>query len=48
MKEVVDNDRDSRGPTDDILIYSTVRYLDYEGELCVVIGRDCKNITAGE
>ncbi|KAH7176126.1 fumarylacetoacetate hydrolase family protein [Dactylonectria macrodidyma] len=36
------------GPEDDIHVHAIARLLDYEGELCVVIGRDCKNISEEE
>ncbi|KAJ5390455.1 uncharacterized protein N7496_001523 [Penicillium cataractarum] len=32
------------GPDEDIHVHPTARCLDYEGELCIVIGRDCKNL----
>ncbi|KAE8366465.1 fumarylacetoacetate hydrolase family protein [Aspergillus caelatus] len=33
------------GPYDDILTDSSCTNLDYEGELCVIIGKDCKDFT---
>lgn len=34
------------GPYDDIKVDPQCHNLDYEGELCVVIGKDCKNFNA--
>ena len=34
------------GPYDDIHVNSKCEYLDYEGELGVIIGKDCKNYDA--
>ncbi|GAB1218323.1 hypothetical protein ATERTT37_007577 [Aspergillus terreus] len=37
---------DPFGPYDDVHVHpDATSKLDYEGELCVVIGKDCKNIT---
>lgn len=35
------------GPYDPILVDSRCTDLDYEGELCIVLGADCKNFTKG-
>lgn len=34
------------GPFEDIPVHPEARELDYEGELCIVIGKDVKNLTA--
>ncbi|RHZ52052.1 hypothetical protein CDV55_102432 [Aspergillus turcosus] len=34
------------GPFEDIPINPACEYMDYEAELCVVLGKDCKNLTA--
>jgi 2-keto-4-pentenoate hydratase/2-oxohepta-3-ene-1,7-dioic acid hydratase in catechol pathway len=36
------------GPTSPILLPSLSQEIDYEGELAVVIGKQCKGVTAGE
>ncbi|KAH8893628.1 fumarylacetoacetate hydrolase family protein [Thozetella sp. PMI_491] len=37
------------GPTQDVIVHPVAQErLDYEGELCVVMGRDAKNISASE
>jgi 2-keto-4-pentenoate hydratase/2-oxohepta-3-ene-1,7-dioic acid hydratase in catechol pathway len=37
------------GPRDDISIHPMAQSkLDYEGELCVIIGKDCKNVSEME
>jgi 2-keto-4-pentenoate hydratase/2-oxohepta-3-ene-1,7-dioic acid hydratase in catechol pathway len=37
------------GPYDDISIHPDAQsQLDYEGELCVIIGKDCKNVSEGQ
>jgi 2-keto-4-pentenoate hydratase/2-oxohepta-3-ene-1,7-dioic acid hydratase in catechol pathway len=36
------------GPDEDINIHPTARFLDYEGELCVSIGRECENLREDE
>ncbi|KAF2691216.1 fumarylacetoacetate hydrolase family protein [Lentithecium fluviatile CBS 122367] len=36
------------GPEDDIPIHKEAQLLDYEGELCVIIGKDAKNLSNSE
>jgi 2-keto-4-pentenoate hydratase/2-oxohepta-3-ene-1,7-dioic acid hydratase in catechol pathway len=36
------------GPGDDIVIPKSSQRVDYEGELCVVIGKRCKDVSANE
>ncbi|KAL2061487.1 hypothetical protein VTL71DRAFT_6864 [Oculimacula yallundae] len=36
------------GPYEDIPIDQECKFMDYEGELCVIIGKDCKNISESE
>lgn len=36
------------GPFDDVRVHPDCSNMDYEGELAVVIGKDCKNITSSE
>ncbi|KEF62027.1 5-carboxymethyl-2-hydroxymuconate isomerase, partial [Exophiala aquamarina CBS 119918] len=33
------------GPADDIPIHKDAQFLDYEGELCIVIGQTCKDLS---
>lgn len=36
------------GPYDEIPISPSAQQLDYEGELCIIIGKDVKNLSDGE
>lgn len=36
------------GPFEDIFIDPRCIHMDYEGELCIVIGKDCKNFVKGD
>ncbi|KAF1955082.1 hypothetical protein CC80DRAFT_566401 [Byssothecium circinans] len=36
------------GPFEDVPIHKECKHMDYEVELCFIIGKDCKNVSEGE
>jgi 2-keto-4-pentenoate hydratase/2-oxohepta-3-ene-1,7-dioic acid hydratase in catechol pathway len=36
------------GPFEDIPVHRECKLMDYEAELCFIIGKDCKNVSEGE